>query len=88
MTVITSVNMEYLKVAKKSSSGIPYAPPKVKPTYSFVKDDVDIKVYYNSYEVEVYQTANKHTQRVALSFNQYENFENILKQNGFKPALV
>ena len=80
--------MGFLNMAKKSSSGIPYALPKIKPTYSFVKDDVSIKVYYNNYQVEVYQTANKHTQRVALSFDEYENFENTLKQNGFKPALV
>lgn len=76
-------------MAKKSSSGIPYVFPAGKPTYSFVKDAINIKVYYNSSRnVEVFQTMNNHTQRMSLSHNDYENFENRLKLNGFKPALV
>ena len=70
---------------KKSSSGIPYVFPAGKPTYNFVKDAVNIKVYYNSSRaVEVYQTSNGHTQRLSLSHNDYENFENRIKSNGFK----
>lgn len=70
---------------KKSSSGIPYVFPIGKPTYNFVKDAINIKVYYNSRgPVEVFQTSNNHTQRMSMSHNDYENFENRLKSNGFK----
>mgnify|MGYP006280346223 CR=1 FL=1 len=72
-------------MAKKSSSGIPYIKPFGKPSYSFSKEGTVVDVYYaSSKPVEVYQTMNGHTQRVTMSRNDYENFENRLKSNGFK----
>lgn len=71
-------------MAKKSSSGIPYVKPNITPNYTFVKDNTSIDVYYNiSKLVEIFQTSNKHTQRMTMSHNDYENFESRLKQNGF-----
>jgi len=77
-------------MAKKSSSGIPYVFPAGKPSYVYEKDAINIKVYYNAFKnVEVFQTCNGHTQRMPMSHNDYENFENRLKSNGFKQlALV
>lgn len=73
-------------MAKKSSSGIPYVKPVGIPNYSFSKEGTIVNVYYaRSRPVEVYQTTNGHTQRVTMSHNDYENFENRLKSNGFKP---
>ena len=79
-----SASTGYLKMAKKSSSGVPYVMPSGKPTYNFVKDAINIKVYYNSKLVEIFQTASGHTQRMTMNHNDYENFENRLKNNGFK----
>lgn len=77
-------------MAKKSSSGVPYVKPAGKPTYKFSKNGIIIEVFYNAFKVvEIYQTSNGHTQRMTMNHNDYENFENRLKSNGFTtPAFV
>lgn len=76
-------------MGKKSSSGMPYSMPSSKPSYTFEKDAINIKVYYNSTgRVEVYQTINKHTQRMLMSQNDYENFESRLRKNGFTSLAI
>lgn len=72
-------------MAKKSSSGVPYAMPSGRPSYVFEKCGINIKIFYNTLrQIEVYQTSNNHTQRMVMTPNDYENFENRLKSNGFK----
>lgn len=70
----------------KSSSGRPYSVPTNKPSYTFVKDKTKIDVYYNQYNVELFQFNNGSFQRLNVSHNDYENFEARLKENGFQIA--
>jgi hypothetical protein len=68
----------------KTSSGCPYSKPTTKPTYIFVRDAITMEVYYNVHNtVEIFQVHNGHTQRIVMPHSEYENFESLIKTNGF-----
>lgn len=75
-------------MAKKSTSGRAYNVPLGKPMRYFTNGSVSIKVYYNTWQNEVYQTTKEHTQRITMKHSDYDNFESRLFANGFKLAGV
>jgi hypothetical protein len=71
-------------MAKKSSSGCAYVIPMGKPYRTFTNGKSLIKVFYNMYNAEVFQTIEEKTQRLVVTHSEYDNFESRLITNGFK----
>ena len=69
----------------KQQSGIPYNLPTVPPTQSLKRDAVKIDVYRQTHGYEVFQyTGDNQPQRLAMTFQQMDNFLQLMYQAGFK----
>ena len=69
---------------KKSTSGKPYIKPAGRPTFTFQKLDTVVEVYETMTHVEVFQRVGKgEEQRAVMTPSAFDNFYNLLKNNGF-----
>ena len=68
----------------KTSSGKPYNKPSGKPTFCFVSTSgVTIQAFESMSQVEIFQAANGHEQRMVMKPSDFDNFYNRLLSNGF-----
>ena len=66
------------------TSGKPYTKPSGKPTFKFVnKVGIVIEAFETMSNVEIFQSANGHEQRMVMKPSDFDNFYNRLLSNGF-----
>jgi hypothetical protein len=75
-------------MSKNKAYGKPYTKPISNPTFRFLSmaRDTVVEAYETVHNVEVYQIQNGKEQRIVMPPSQFDNFYNLLLNNGFIKA--
>lgn len=67
------------------TSGKPYVKPSGRPTFTFSNKDgsVVVQAFETFNNVEIFQQANNHEQRMVMRPSDFDNFYNRLLSSGF-----
>lgn len=68
----------------KTTSGRPYTIPSGRPYKHLIKDNIDMKFFYENGRYTLYQTMNEQIQRLVLKGDEIDNFFARCTAAGFR----
>lgn len=68
----------------KTTSGRPYIIPTGRPYQHLVKDNIEMKFFYENGRYTLYQTIGEQLQRLILKGDEIDNFLSRCREAGFK----